>query len=76
MRASSISDIIKTELGKYAGDYGFSLPNPVSIQPRVSPTKVLDSAVYANLKTKETWYRVLGHCDAEYDTVQRVFKGW
>jgi len=28
-----------------------------------------------NLKTKETWYRVLGHYDAEYDTAQRVFKG-
>jgi hypothetical protein len=29
-----------------------------------------------SIKNEDTWYRVLGHYDAEYDTTPRVFKGW
>lgn len=36
------------------------------------------SGVCRNFKTKneDTWYKVLVHFDAEYDTAQRVFNGW
>ena len=48
---------------------------------RISVTKVSDRVVYADLpaqagtqiKNEDTWYRKLGHYDAEYDTALRVF---
>jgi hypothetical protein len=43
---------IEMELGEYAGDYGFLLPNPVSIQSRISTIKVLDSVMYAETSKK------------------------
>ena len=32
-------DKIKTVVGEYAGDHGFSLPNPVSIRPEYSRSR-------------------------------------
>jgi hypothetical protein len=40
VRAFSILDIITMVIGEYAGDYGFLLPNPASMLPRVFQTMV------------------------------------
>ena len=58
-------------VGEYVRDYGFSLPNPVSIH-REYPNEHIrlmgeatasDRVEYADTSTKNeaTWYRVLGH---------------
>ena len=49
------------EVGEYAGDYGFPLPKPVSIQSRISMIQVLGSVMYAETsKNEDTWYDMLG----------------
>lgn len=55
--------------------YGFLLPTPVSIQPRVSAFKDADRVVYAETsKNEDTWYRALSHYDAEFDTAGGLSK--
>lgn len=40
--------------------------------------KVLNRVTQKTLqiKNENTWYQTLGHFDAEYDSIPRVFKGW
>jgi len=50
VQGSLIFDKIKMAVGEYARDYGFSLPNPVCIIPRVSSVMAWDRVAYAELK--------------------------
>ncbi len=44
--------------------------------PRVSTVTAVGRVVYADTsKNEATWYRVLRHCDAGFDTAPRVFEG-
>ena len=54
----------------------FLLPKPVSIHSEYFRSRIWNSVVYIETsKIEDTWCRILGHYDAKYDTVPRVFKG-
>ena len=58
------------------GDYDFPLPNPVSIHREYLRLRFQIEWCMPELsKNENTWYGILGHYDAEYDTAPRVFKG-
>lgn len=62
-------------VGEYAGGYGFPLPNPVSMHREYLRLRLQIGWCMQTLQKNEaTWYRVLRHYDAGFDTALRVFE--
>ena len=71
-------------VGEYAGGCGFPLPNPVSMHreyPRSTQWSLCSMRLWIGWcmqtlqKNEATWYGVLRHYDAGFDTALRVFEG-
>ncbi len=63
-------------VGEYAGGYGFPLPNPVSMHREYPRSRLWIGWCMQTLQKNEaTWYGVLRHYDAGFDTALRVFEG-
>ncbi len=64
-------------VGAYASDYGFSLPNPVSMCSEFLWLRLEKAWRMQTLqKIEDTWCETLWHYDVEFDSTLRVFKGW
>lgn len=53
-----------------------SATEPSILASSVSAVMASGRVVYVLLKKEDTWREILGHCDAEYNTTLRAFKGW
>ena len=63
-------------VGEYAGGYGFPLPNPVSMYREYPRSRLwIEWCMQTLQKNEATWYGVLRHYDAGFDTALRVFEG-
>ncbi len=64
-------------VGAYAGDYGFPLPNPVSIHREYPRSRFRIGWCMQTLqKMKILGVECSGIRDAEYDSTPRVLEGW